>query len=83
MLREEHGALGKSFHDGETGVQDGTLEHFVHMLHLGSVGAGDEGRAAGDKLGHGVDGAVNCSTGVGLGLRPMGVVGEVWFLVRP
>ena len=55
-----------------TGVKNGTLEHFVHVLHLCRVGAGDEGRSAGDKLCHGIDRAINGSPGIGLGLASNG-----------
>ncbi len=63
----EHGALGEGFDGGEAGVEDGALEHFVHVLHLRGVGAGDKGGTSGDELGHRVDWAIDGSTWVGLG----------------
>ena len=68
--RVEHGALGKSLYDRESGVENGALEHGIHVLHLRGVGAGDEGCSTGDKLRHGVDRLVDRSSWVGLGLAP-------------
>lgn len=66
--RVEHGAFGEGFDDGKAVVEDGSLEHLVHVLHVGGMGAGDEGRAAANELRHGVDGTVDGSPWIGLGL---------------
>ena len=51
-------------------MKNGSLEHFVHVLHLRCVRAGDEGGSAGDELGHWVDRAINGTAWVGFGFAP-------------
>ena len=70
--RVEHHALAEALHHGEAIVQDCTLKSLHHVRHLGGVGAGDEGRAGGQQLFHGVDRTVKATLRVRLALATNG-----------
>ena len=57
-------ALGEHLDHGKTGMLDGPLEHFHHVLDLGRVGAGDEACAGRHQFLHRVYRLVHGSAGI-------------------
>ena len=62
----EHRAFGQRLDHRETRVEDRSLEHLIHVLHLRRVSAGDKSRTRSDELGHRIDRPIDGTSWIGL-----------------